>query len=62
MIMDFQKLNSDSESESDSSDDGINLPPELSSEENQKARSYLRERFLRAVSGIVGMCLFVYLM
>ena len=40
--------NENSEEESD-------LSPHLLSDENQEARTFLRERFLRAVTGIVGM-------
>ena len=31
------------------------FPPDFSSVENQEARAFLRERFLRALTGIVGM-------
>ncbi|KAJ9590584.1 hypothetical protein L9F63_016353 [Diploptera punctata] len=40
--------------QSDSSEEELNLSPDFSSEENQEARAFLRERFLRAVTGVVG--------
>jgi hypothetical protein len=43
------------ENESDSMDEKPCLPPGFSSVENQEARAFLRERFLRVVTGIVGM-------
>jgi hypothetical protein len=42
------------ENESDSMDEKPCLPPSFSSVENQEARAFLRERFLRVVTGIVG--------
>jgi hypothetical protein len=43
------------ENESDSMDEKPSFPPGFSSVENQEARAFLRERFLRVVTGIVGM-------
>lgn len=43
------------EKESESMDEEYTFPPDFSSVENQEARAFLRERFLRAVTGIVGM-------
>jgi hypothetical protein len=43
------------EKESEIMDEDHSFPPDFSSAENQEARAFLRERFLRAVSGIVGM-------
>jgi hypothetical protein len=43
------------ENESDKMDEDSPFPPDFSSVENQEARAFLRERFLRALTGIVGM-------
>jgi hypothetical protein len=43
------------EKESENMHEDNCLPPEFSSAENQEARAFLRERFLRAVTGIVGI-------
>jgi hypothetical protein len=43
------------ENESDSTEEKPCFPPDFSSVENQEARAFLRERFLRVVTGIVGM-------
>jgi hypothetical protein len=40
---------------SENTDEDCSFPPDFSSAENQEARAFLRERFLRAVTGIVGM-------
>lgn len=43
------------ENERDSMDEKPCFPPGFSSVENQEARAFLREKFLRVVTGIVGM-------
>jgi hypothetical protein len=43
------------ENGSDNMDEDPRFPPDFSSVENQEARAFLRERFLRALTGIVGM-------
>jgi hypothetical protein len=43
------------ENENGSMDEKPHLPPGFSSVDNQEARAFLRERFLRVVTGIVGM-------
>jgi hypothetical protein len=43
------------ENGSDNMDEDLRFPPDFSSVENQDARAFLRERFLRALTGIVGM-------
>ena len=43
------------ENGNDNMDEDPPFPPDFSSVENQEARAFLRERFLRALTGIVGM-------
>ena len=42
------------ENGSDNVDEDPRFPPDFSSAENQEARAFLRERILRALTGIVG--------